>query len=153
MLDLKDNLPNILPKAIQWAEDRAREIEISGQQLSPQEKLIACSVGVRRTGLIRLQLIDRLPLPEDPELKEAALATGLLGLNIVGLTLGYGIYICEGHKSPRLLTHEFRHVYQYEQAGSIAQFLQSYLKQIVDYGYQNAPFEIDARQNENRQSL
>jgi hypothetical protein len=67
---------------------------------------------------------------------------------MAGLTLGYAIFICEGHNSPRLLSHECRHVYQYEMCGSIAAFLPIYLQQIVDFGYMNAPFEIDAQKHE-----
>ena len=50
--------------------------------------------------------------------------------------------------SLRELSHEFRHVYQYEAAGSIAAFLPVYLQQIVAFGYANAPFEADARAHE-----
>jgi hypothetical protein len=105
-------------------------------------------VGVDRPELIRISMVDRLPLPADPDLKSAALATGLLGHGMVGLTLYCGVYICHGHETVRSLSHEFRHVYQYEQLGSIAECLPVYLKQIVKYGYMKAPFEIDARANE-----
>jgi hypothetical protein len=67
---------------------------------------------------------------------------------MVGLTLGDGVYVCHGHGTVRLLSHEFRHVYQYEQAGSIGAFLPVYLQQIVTFGYNNAPLEVDARTHE-----
>ncbi len=67
---------------------------------------------------------------------------------MVGLTLGHCIYICLGHNSNRLLSHECRHVHQYEIAGSIATYLPNYLQQIVDFGYEDAPFEVDARAHE-----
>ena len=67
---------------------------------------------------------------------------------MVGLTLGYSVFVCTGHVNPRLLRHEFRHVYQYEQAGSISAFLPVYLGQIVRIGYRDAPFEVDARAHE-----
>ena len=35
-----------------------------------------------------------------------------------------------------------------EVAGSLESFLQVYLKQIADYGYDNAPYEHDARTHE-----
>jgi len=44
-----------------------------------------------------------------------------------------------------LLRHEFRHVYQFEQAGSIANFIEIYVKSVIADGYQNSEFEIDAR--------
>jgi len=64
---------------------------------------------------------------------------------MVGLTLGYAAFVCNGHRTnPRLLRHEFRHVCQYETAGSISAFLPIYLGQIVQFGYQDAPFEQNA---------
>jgi hypothetical protein len=90
----------------------------------------------------------RFPVPEDPELMMAAQHTGLLGPSTAGLTLGYSIFIA-GHCTSRLLAHECRHVYQYEQAGSIAAFLPMYLNQIAEVGYDRAPFEVDARAWEN----
>ena len=89
-----------------------------------------------------------LPLPDDPDLRQVALETGLLGPNMIGLTLGYGIYVCDGHMDNRLISHECRHVHQYEVAGSIESYLPIYLRQIAVHGYHDAPFEIDAREHE-----
>lgn len=146
--DLRSALPSLLPKAIAWAEERATEIASSGLPLDSKDLSLAQRVCVARPELIRVLVVNRLPLPSDPQLQHAALATGLLGPGMVGLTLGHGIYLCHGHISARLLSHECRHVYQYEQAGSVAAYLPVYLQQIVDFGYTNAPFEIDARNHE-----
>lgn len=150
--DFRTALPLLIPKAIAWAESQQSIISRSGQQLNNAQLSIAKKVGVMRPESIRVMEVVSLPLPEDIELQQAALATGLLGPNMVGLTLGHGVYICKGHESVRLLSHEFRHVYQYEQAGSISAFLPVYLQQIVTVGYRNAPFEIDARSNEVNQA-
>ena len=146
--DLHSVLPSLLPKAVAWAEERAAEISRIGVVLSDSGISIAKRVGVARPELIRIAEVDEIPLPSDPQLQQAALLTGLLGSDTAGLTLGYGIYIRRAHISVRLLSHECRHVFQYEQAGSIASFLPSYLQQIVDHQYENAPFEIDARNHE-----
>ena len=92
--------------------------------------------------------IAHLPMPDDPELRQAALAAGLLGPDMIGLTLGYGVYVCVGHATIRVMSQEFRHVHQYEQAGSIAAYLPIYVRQIVMVGYHDAPLEIDARVHE-----
>lgn len=147
-LDLHAALPVIIPKAITWAEAQCFSISQAGQPLNEAMLAVAKSVGVLHPECIRVVDVPSLPLPEDPELKQAALATGLLGPDMVGLTFGHGIYICHGHKTIRLLSHEFRHVYQYEQAGSIAAFIPRYLEQIASVGYDNAPFEIDAKFHE-----
>lgn len=142
--DLRAALPTLLPKAIAWAEGQATQVACSGRTLDKSELELARRVGVARPELIRLALVAALPMPDDPDLQAAAVQTGLLGPKTVGLTLGYSVFICRDYITPRLLSHEFRHVYQYEQAGSIAAFLPGYLQQIVQFGYAGAPLELDA---------
>jgi hypothetical protein len=84
-------------------------------------------------------------LPTDPEIQRTAVVSGLLGPETIGLTLGFGIFVLEGHLNTRLLSHECRHVRQYELAGSIGRFLAVYLQQIATFGYAKAPFELEAR--------
>jgi len=144
-IDLRAALAFLLPGASAWAEARSREAAAAGVALDESGVAIARAVGVQRPELIRVAVVDTLPLPEDPTLRVAALQAGLLGPGVVGLTLGYSVLICRGHESVRLLSHEFRHVQQYEAYGSIAEFLPVYLRQIVESGYASAPFEVDAR--------
>jgi hypothetical protein len=148
-VDLRDELPKLLPGAIAWAEDRARKAAEVGAPLTGPEQEIAREVGVARPERVRVEIVgERLPMPEDSTLREAALQAGLLAPGMVGLTLGYSIFICAGHKTRRLLSHELRHVHQYEQHGLIAGFLPLYLKQVIEVGYRDAPFERDAREHE-----
>jgi hypothetical protein len=148
MIDLAAVLPVLLPRAIAWAEERSQEIAGAGTPLNDTGIRLARAVGVVRPDLVRVLEVSALPLPVDPELRHAALETGLLGPSIIGLTLGHGIYIIRGHGGARLLSHECRHVHQYEVAGSISRFLPVYLQQIATVGYQDAPLEIDARNHE-----
>ena len=147
-INLSEVIPRLLPKAIEWAEQRSSEVLSSGNPLDQQGIRLAKAVGVRQPQLIRVSVAPEPPLPDDPELATVALEIGLLGDGTVGLTLGYGIYVREGHESNRLLSHECRHVHQYEAAGSIRNFLPAYLEQIVQYGYYDAPYESDARAHE-----
>jgi hypothetical protein len=147
-LDLRQALPALLPAAIAWAEARARLAAQIGDPLTEAEQEIALRVGVSQPQLVRVEMVSSLPLPEDSALRSAALEAGLLGPGMVGLTLGHAIFVCRGHRDRRLLSHELRHVHQYEQHGSIAAFLQVYLTQVVELGYLNAPLEIDARAHE-----
>jgi len=141
-------LPQLLPSAIKWAEEQSLRAQQTGQPLDMTGLGLARQVGVQHPERIRTELVGALPLPDEPALRQAALATGLLGPNMIGLTLGYSIFIVRGHMGPRLLSHECRHVYQYETAGSVAQFLPGYLQQIATVGYFNAPFERDASAHE-----
>ncbi len=143
-MDLQAALPLLLPKAIAWAEDQAARVGSLGRALTRRELELAREVAVTQPERVRVALVDALPMPEDPALRAAALETGLLGPGMVGLTLGHSVFICMGHETVRTLSHEFRHVYQYEQAGSIRDFLPGYLQQIVQFGYADAPLERDA---------
>lgn len=91
-----------------------------------------------------------MPVPGDRALQSAAIEAGLLGPDAVGLTLGYAIFVRCGYQTRRLLSHELRHVHQYEQYGSVAAFLPVYLRQVIEMGYRDAPFEMDARAHELR---
>lgn len=51
-------------------------------------------------------------------------------------------------ESARLSSHEFRHVHQYEALGSIENFMEVYLEQVLAFGYARAPLEMDV-QNSN----
>jgi hypothetical protein len=148
-VDLASLLPRVLPRAIAWAELQEQHVLKLGAPLGPRDQALASAVGVRSPKLIRVQVVDALPLPDDHELRALAIQTGLLGPGMIGLTFGHAVFACKGHDaSPRLLSHEFRHVYQYEVLGSIKLFLPVYLQQIAQFGYYDAPLEVDARAHE-----
>lgn len=148
-MDLRRELPKLLPGAIAWAEARAKKAAELGVPLTSEEQEVARAVGVVKPELVRIEIVgDRLPMPDDPVLQAAAIQAGLLGPGMVGLTLGHSIFICRGHKTRRLISHELRHVYQYEQHGSIAAFLPAYLSQVLEVGYEDAALERDARAHE-----
>lgn len=140
--------PVLIDKAIAWAEQQSTLILRYGKPLTPKKIRLAFSVGVAHPERIRLLQVTHIPLPDDQQLTKMAIDAGLLTPSIAGLTLGYGIYLRHGYCTPSMLFHECRHVHQYEQAGSIAALLAEYLKQIAQYGYVNAPLEIDARRHE-----
>ncbi len=148
MYDLATELPKLLPQAIEWVESRSAEILSNGKPLTAVGIKVARSVGVLEPERIRVKLVECLPLPDDQMLRDVALQAKLLGPDMDGVTCGYGIYACIDHVTNRLITHECRHVFQCEAAGSIAAFLPAYLKEIVQNGYFECPFEVDARQYE-----
>ena len=137
-----------MSKAIEWVEQQADIIELEGKPLAENELILARRVGVVRPEFIRVLLVPVMPIPEDLALRQLAHQVGVLGPGAMGLTIGYGIYIRYGCYSLRVLSHECRHVQQFEQVGSIAVCVQSYLAQLIEFGYRDAPYEIDARNHE-----
>jgi hypothetical protein len=148
MIDLAAALPRLLPLAIPWVQSQEANVLATGRPLTVTELALAKAVGVRNASRVRIKLVNELPKPTYPELLVAAEQTGLLGPNTAGVTFGYAVFIRHGFATNRLVSHELRHVHQYEAAGSIAAFLPVYLAQIVSVGYEQAPFELDARSHE-----
>ena len=143
------DLPRLLPLACAWAEEQAGAIRASGRALSSRESDLASAVGVRRPELVRLAMVERIPAPTDPALRAACDALGFLDERTLGLTLGHGVYLkAEAAASRRLLAHELRHVAQYEAYPSISAYLAVYLSDLLKLGYEEAPFERDARSAE-----
>ena len=70
-MDLQAALPTLLPKAIAWAEEQARQVASSGRELNELEREVARGAGVAQPERIRVALVDTLPLPEDPDLRDA----------------------------------------------------------------------------------
>jgi hypothetical protein len=137
-------LETLLPKAVAWAEAQYRLALIDGQPLTPAETEIALRVGVAHPEHVRLRLVVSIPRPDDQELRQAAIALKLLGPGTIGMALGYTVFIRQDHRSDGLLAHELRHVHQFEQAGSLDNYLRRYLMELLEFGYRNAPMEIDA---------
>jgi hypothetical protein len=128
--DFAARMPLLLPRALAWAEEQSRAILAQGQPLNVRGLALARAVGVAQPERIRVWTVPSIPAPGDQELKHLALEQHLIGPGTHGLTLGYGIFILEGQGGPQLLSHECRHVYQVEAAGSVAAFLPIYLKQL-----------------------
>jgi hypothetical protein len=146
--DLVAALPDLLPRVIAWAEMQSAAVLAQGVALDEVDCALARRVGVCHPEHIRVLAGQAIQLPEDPYLCQAAQASGLLGPQTLGLTLGHALLIAPSWRDARLLAHEFRHVYQYEQAGSIAVFLRAYLQEIISVGYGAASYERDARAHE-----
>jgi hypothetical protein len=138
-------LPLFTPLVDTWAAWQRARVLRRGQPLSPAQRRIAAAVGVAEPERIRMQLVDRVPIPGGAWLARWSQRLGLAGPDVDGLTLGHAIYIRDAALSDDLLAHECRHVQQFEAAGSLHAFLAAYLRQVARHGYRHAPFEVDAR--------
>jgi hypothetical protein len=147
-MDLLYQLQILLPLAIKWAEEHRDLIQREGASLSAGQIEFAKQVGVTKPEEVKILEISKIPIPENEKLSEAATQIGFLSEEMKGLTLDHSIYIRKGHNTTQLLSHELRHVYQYEAFGSLPEFLMEYLKQIVLVGYENSLLEQDARNHE-----
>ena len=135
----------LLPLALSWLLSVEEATLTHGRELSPAELQDAQAVGVQHPEKIRILNVDTIVQPEDPLLLQAMTEIGMPHEGVAGRATGYGVEVVDGVESRSLLRHEFRHVYQFEQAGSMANFVESYVRSVLSVGYQNSEFERDAR--------
>ncbi len=141
----QEEFQQLLPLAIQWAEDQEKIILEQGVALPPPALTDAITIGVANPEKVRLLCVPEIPIPDHPILKQAVLATGLISNSTIGLTLRYGIFIREDHWLGRGITvHELAHTAQYERLGGFGPFLQQYLYECITIGYPAAPMEQEA---------
>jgi hypothetical protein len=135
----------LLPLACAWAGAQERIILRDGVPLSPAQTTDAKSIGVARPKKVRLLKVTRIPIPENPALRDAVDAIQLISPRTGGLTLRYGIFIrADCWDDRRLVFHELVHTLQYERLGGFQQFLQRYLFECITIGYPAAPMEQEA---------
>jgi hypothetical protein len=148
-VDLLSQLPLLAPRAVAWARSLESDAMRMGRPLAPRVVALARAAGVQDPRRVRIVVVDRMPLPDEPLLRAAAQQVGLADSNVTGLTIGHAIFVKRGReRDPRLLSHELRHVAQYEQAGGIAGFLAKHLVDLAMNGYEDSPYEVDARAHE-----
>lgn len=146
MINMSSQFDEILNLATEWAEIQEKKILQSGIQIDSRLLLSdAKKAGVEHINAVRIFAVQTIPDPDHSLLMEACNQMGFLPSRMLGLTLGYGIYIKSTHQEDHSLRlHELVHVAQYERFGSMKNFLKQYLFEIVKHGYNAAPLEIEA---------
>ena len=136
----------VLLEATKWGSDQERWISARGDKLTDIGAKFAAAAGVIQTQNIRVLFQRQIPEPQDVFLKSVNAQLRLITKETEGLTLGHGIFIRSDRKGDnKLLVHEFAHVAQVERFGGLTPFLTVYLHQCFDYGYFDAPLEVEAR--------
>ena len=138
----------LLPAAYQWARAQEEFVLAHGIPLRPQHKADARLAGVRDVERLRVLVVDRIPLPEDGELAEAARRTRIITEDTRCVGFGHAIIIRgEAWGDRELLLHNFVHVAQCERSGGLEEWIRQYL---VDR-QTCATFTLGAMEEEARQ--
>jgi hypothetical protein len=142
------NITAVVILASDWVKEQVQYIATHGRPLSVQESAVARKVGVKNIAQVKILEVDLIEPPKNPILNELCQELEFLSDATIGLTMFNCIFIKKGHYSTKLLSHELRHVYQYQQFGSVEAFLSEYIRQIMSVGYEDSELEIDARNHE-----
>lgn len=118
----------LAPLAHQWAIDQEAMVLKLGVPLSPQQLADAARVGIKDAARVRVLPVDRIPMPENPELAEAARRAQIITDASPAVTIGYGILVrIDRWKDRELLVHQLVHVAQCERFGGLDAFVEIYL--------------------------
>jgi hypothetical protein len=118
----------LLPLACQWAKTQEEFVLARGVPLRPRQIADARRVGVQDCSRVRVLVIDRIPLPDNEELAEAARYTQIITAACRGVAIGHAIIIrADSWGDRELLLHQLVHVAQCEQSGSLDHWIQRYL--------------------------
>ncbi len=139
-------LPQLLPRVLDWVEAEEKRALDQGTALSPAALNDARAAGVRTPESIRVCVVPEIPQPGHPRIKQLATELGLITPRTTAITFGFGIFVrAEQAHDREILVHECVHVAQYEKLG-IEGYLMQYVVQIFKNGYDNAPMEREARE-------
>jgi len=139
-----------IPLACSWAERQELRIVRDGVALNVAQMVDARRIGIIRPERVRLRVVDQIPFPLHPLLRQIGEKAGLISSSTIGLTLRYGIYIRADYWGERrLVVHELTHTAQYERLGGFRPFLESYfLECMTGLGYPIGPLEQEAKSME-----
>jgi len=119
---------NLLPLAWQWAKEQEQFVLLHGNPLGPRHAADARLAGVRDCASVRVLVVDRIPLPEDPELAKASRRIGIITEETRCIGFGYALIIrVDAWNDRELILHNFVHIAQCEHAGGLEQWCRQYL--------------------------
>ena len=115
--------------AREWAlEQEAYKLRSSVHHSAVGKSRDAKRVGVKNTAKVRVLAVDRIPMPENAQLAEAARRAQIITENTPAVTIGHGIMIRADRWHDReLLLHQLVHVAQCERSGGLHSFVEEYL--------------------------
>lgn len=116
------------PLALRWAKELEKTILTRGFPLSANGAQDAVRVGVQDPERVRVMVMDRIPLPEDPRMADASRRAQIITEATRGAAIGYGVIIrADSWGDRELLLHQLVHVAQCERGGGLEAFVAQYL--------------------------
>jgi hypothetical protein len=146
MIDQKD-FERLALLAYEWAKDQEAYILKHGAPLADEQIADARRAGVEETMQVRILVVDRMPMPDDKELADAARRAQILTDSSKAATIGHGIIVrADSWQDRELLLHQLVHVAQCERSGGLKPYLNAYLMDRRDSrDFSLGSFEDEAR--------
>lgn len=127
MID-QQTFENLLPVAYQWCQATEDFVLARGAPLSERHMDDARLAGVKDCAKIRLLVVDRIPISDNPELAEAGRRAGIITDDTRCIGFGHAIIVrADAWGDRELLLHNLVHVAQCERSGGLEQWVGQYL--------------------------
>jgi hypothetical protein len=120
---------SVLSIGCQWSQEQEHLILTQGVSLGAEHLADAVRAGVQDPSRVRVLVVDRIPLPENEQLAEAARRSQILTTASRACTFGYGIIIrADSWNNRELFLHQLVHVAQYERTHDLAACIREYIR-------------------------
>ena len=124
----QETFEQLLPLAFQWARNIENFVLQHGSPLRRRQVDDARQVGVKEISRVRVLAVDRMPLPEEPELAEAARRTQIITNSCRAIAIGHVVVVrADAWGDRELFLHQLVHVAQCERSGGLEQWVRQYL--------------------------
>jgi hypothetical protein len=118
----------LVPVAYQWAKEQEEFVLAHGAPLSSKHMEDAARAGVQDRARIRVLVVDRIPLPDDPALAEGARRTGIITIDTRCVGFGHAVIVrADSWGDRELLLHNLVHIAQCERSGGLEKWIAEYL--------------------------
>jgi hypothetical protein len=127
MID-QQTFERLLPVAYEWATAQEEYVLARGVSLTKRQVEDARRAGVQNCERVRVLVVDRILLPDDTELAEAARRTGIITEDTRCVGFGHALIIRVDAWSDReLIVHNLVHMAQCESSGGLQCWIRQYL--------------------------
>jgi hypothetical protein len=127
MID-QETFDALLPRAYEWAKAQEEFVLARGASLALRDVGDAIRAGVQDAARVRVLVVDRIPLPKDPQLAEASRRAQIITDACRGVAIGHAVIIrADAWGDRELLLHQLVHVAQCERSGGLKAWVEKYL--------------------------
>jgi hypothetical protein len=124
----QETFQSLLPLAYQWAKAQEEFVLARGNPLGPRHARDADLAGVQDCARVRVLVVDRIALPENPELAEASKRIGIITEDTRCVGFGHALIIrVDAWNDRELILHNLVHIAQCERCGGLEQWVLQYL--------------------------
>lgn len=123
-----ETFEHLLPLAYKWAKRQEEIVLARGNALGTTLAWDAQLAGVQNPARIRVLVVDRIDLPEDRKLAEAARRIRIITEETRCMGFGYALLVRgDAWNDRELILHNLVHIAQCERAGGLENWVRAYL--------------------------